>query len=355
MWITEDGTDLNAAQANGMPAADFPELQAKAALRFFAAYASEGAQAIDLFAAKGGSNFQLIPQSFFDAVDANPSSYPSGMGGPTMTAVSRMVATLNGAQNIAHPRQLTLNAVASDNNTDVQFTGNGTPTYPNLYNRNVLAFFPFQVSQNKFVSAVYVMSSDVTHRYTQNPPAGHTPYDMPPENYQLTIGNVNAATATVSLTDPLTGTSQPATIVSRTNNQIVIALQATDSPRMLTINDGRKATHHQNVAHHLSLVAPSKLPLTAAVRHGVKLEVRCSASCAVSIQANPAGPAGVTRRVLGRARARTVAHRMVPVTLQITRAGRLRLRMSHILRLRVTARAANHSATKIVRLSVPTT
>jgi len=238
MWITEDGMNATEAKQNGMPAADVPEMHAKSALRLLTAYASEGATNIDLWAANGGSDWQLIPQRFFDAVNANASAYPTGLGGPVMAAVGRLAASLSGAQPIAHPRQLTLNAIASDNNSDVQFTGNGTTSHPSLYNRDVLAFFPFQVSANKFVSSVYVMSSDVTHKYTNTPAAGHTPYDMPPENFQVTIGNLNAAHATVSLKDPLTGTTQPATIISRTTNQIVVQLQATDSPRQLTITDG---------------------------------------------------------------------------------------------------------------------
>jgi hypothetical protein len=101
----------------------------------------------------------------------------------------------------------------------------------------VLAFFPFQVSQYKFVSSVYVMSSDLTHEYTSDPGPGQTPYDMPSETFRITIGNINGANATVSLYDPLTGMSDPATIVARGFHQVTVQLQATDSPRMLTMND----------------------------------------------------------------------------------------------------------------------
>ncbi len=237
-WITETNLDATNATALGMPDADLPDLQTKTALRDYLAYASEGAQAVDLYAAAGGGCCGLIPQSFFDAVDADPTSYPGdSAGGPVMAAVSRMMATTAGAQPISSPRQLTLTAIASDNDSDVQFQGNGTAAYPPLYNRDVLAFFPFQVSADKFVAGVYVMTRDLAQYYTSTPAPGQTPYDLPPENFRLTIGNVDGATATVALTDPLTATSQPATIVSRTATQIVVQLQATDSPRMLTITD----------------------------------------------------------------------------------------------------------------------
>ena len=235
VWITEDALFADWARRNGLPAADLAEFQAKAALRFYTSYASEGAQAVDLFAAKAGSCCQLIPQRFFAAADANPASYPAGKGGLTMRAVGRLASTLSGAQRIAHPRQLKLSAIAQDGD-DSQFTGNGTAAYPTLYNRDVLTFFPFQASARRFVSAVYVMTRDLTHRYTAHPGRNRSPYDLPPDSFRLTIGNVDAAGATVSLTDPLTGTHPPAGIVSRRGEQIVVQLQATDSPRMLTID-----------------------------------------------------------------------------------------------------------------------
>jgi hypothetical protein len=236
MWITEVNVDVPGAKTDGFPAADVPEMQAKAALRLLVSYASEGVQAIDLFAAKGGNTgLRLIPPAFFSALKSNPRHYPGNLGGPTMRAVHRLTSTLSGAQTIADPRQLKLDAIAQYGNAS-QFTGNGTAAFPTLYNRDVLAFFPFQVNRNSFVAAVYVMTSDLTHSYTSHPARGQTPYDMPPEEYRLTIGNVNAADATVSFYDPLTGSKVPATIISRTGSTIVVQLAATDSPRMLTIH-----------------------------------------------------------------------------------------------------------------------
>lgn len=243
MWITEDGLDATAAVSNGLPPADVPEFQAKTALRLLASYASEGAQAIDLFAADGGPCCQLIPQSFFDAVDANPESYPASQGGMTMVSVKRMTSTLAGAKTVLHSRQLTLTAIAQAGNA-AQFTGNGTAPLPSLYNRDVLAFFPFQVTAHRFVSAVYVMTRDLTHHYASHPAPGSTPYDLPAEQFRLTIGNVMGRHARVSLTDPLTGIHVRAHIVARTKTSIVVQLPVTDSPRMLTIDDAPRSRSH---------------------------------------------------------------------------------------------------------------
>lgn len=81
LWITEDNLDQTTAQSNGLPASDIQEFQAKAALRFYLSYASEGAQYVNLFATVGGPCCSIIPTAFFQAVDADPSSYPASLGG----------------------------------------------------------------------------------------------------------------------------------------------------------------------------------------------------------------------------------------------------------------------------------
>jgi hypothetical protein len=167
---------------------------------------------------------------------SGPAVYPRRRGGLTMRAVRRLVATLHGAATIRHPRQLTLQAIAQESNA-AQFAGGGTPALPPLYDRDVLAVFPFQVSAHRFVSAVYIMTRDLTHAYTSRPRATLTPYDMPAERFRLTIGNVAADYVRVSLSDPLTGLRLPVRVVARAARSVTVQLPVTDSPRMLTLVD----------------------------------------------------------------------------------------------------------------------
>lgn len=355
-WVTEDNLDANSAEANGLPPADLPEMQAKAAMRFFVSFASKGVKAIDLFAASGGSCCQLIPQAFFNAVDANPASYPADLGGLTMQAVSRLTSTLTGTQGLGQPRQLTLGAIAQNGNNS-QFTGNGTASFPNLYNRDVLAFLPFQVSRNRFVAAVYVMTSDLTHYYTSNPAPGQTPYDLPAEGYRLTIGNVNAATARVSYYDALTGTQHPASIIARNGTQIVVQLAATDSPRMLTITDGRASTSgaptpRRSSREVLTLKAPARVRAAAALGRGIPLGISCGGACSVRVMASSARVGVADPAVYGRLRAHPRAGKSAQVTLKLNAAGRAWLRTHGVTRLRITARDG-HGATvlKVVNIT----
>lgn len=370
LWMTEDNLDQTEATANGLPAGDLQEFQAKAAMRFYVSYASEGMQAIDLFAAKGGACCQMIPQAFFNAVDKRPGIYPGRLGGLTMRAVGRLTSTLSAAQQIVQPRQLTLDAIAQYGD-DSQFTGNGTSAFPNLYNRDVLAFFPFQVSENRFVAAVYVMTRDLTQHYTSSPAPGQTAYDLPPEEFRLTIGNVDAAHATVSLTDPLTGTQQPAAIVSRNGSEIEVQLAATDSPRMLTIDDGPSATAPPGTSPvstsppgtapgrrsrpaALTLKTPVKVSAVTVLDRGIKLLVGCGRPCSIHITASRQNPGAAHASTYGEAIARPRTRSTVYVTLKLDSRGRAWLRTRRPTRLRITARDSFGAVvSKVIDITYP--
>jgi hypothetical protein len=63
------------------------------------------------------------------------------------------VGRFNGAIRIPTPRQLSLLEIG-DYAGNKQFEGDGTADHPPLYNREVLAFLPFQVMSSQFVIPV---------------------------------------------------------------------------------------------------------------------------------------------------------------------------------------------------------
>ena len=350
--------------------------------------AGEGAQAIDLFGAGkySGPCCQLISESFFDAVDASPNVDHTSLEGLPMQAIGRMTSTLAGAQPIAQPRQLTLTSIAQDGD-DSQFTGNGTAAFPTLYNRDVLAFFPFQVSQNKFVAAVYVMTSDLTHYYTPYPAPGYTPYDLPPETYQLTIGNVNAAAATVSLTDPLTGQqslrrSCPATahrswcsfrlLIPRECSRSRMRRATTVSTTTLIIPSPPTASRGGTFAPSppaggkagptvggngagksglgVVLTGPARIAVASVAQAGISLLVGCRKLCVVSVTAVPAGRHHA--QLVGRATERVAGGRIVRLVLRMSAAGRNWLRsLRKATHIRITASAVRRGARRAIGIS----
>jgi hypothetical protein len=120
----------------------------------------------------------------------------------------------------------------------VQFAGDGTADHPPLYNRDVLAFLPFQVHARRFVIPIYVMTSNLAKNYKPAAPSTDpTRYDMPPETYRLTIGGTGGPGTTVSASDPLTGKAVPVKVVSSEPGRLVVELPVTDSPRLLKIDE----------------------------------------------------------------------------------------------------------------------
>ena len=221
LWITE--TALAPGGTGISTAADKRHLQAKATLRDLSAFVNKGVSALYFYAVGDGDWAMVDPTT--------------AGGGETMAAVRRLTAAMAGPPTLAVRRSLTLKAIA-DRHDHVQFTGDGTPEHPPLYNRDVVAFLPFQADENRFVVPAYVMTRDMSKLYKPNAPASDpTRYDLPPETYRLTVGGLNAGRLTARATDPLTGFSVPVTIVSRSGDTAVLEVALTDSPRLLVLAD----------------------------------------------------------------------------------------------------------------------
>jgi len=205
VWLTEAGL-----AADGVPATALPHLKAKVALRTLTAWAAKGAGVVDLYTDRSA-------EGPFGLVDpAAPG------GGDVLRAVGRLTAAV-GDGTPARRRSLSLLGVA-DVHGHRQFDGDCTAAHPPLYDRDVLAFFPFQAANDRFVVAVYVMTRDVRR-------------ELAPERFTLAIGGVHGNTARVSATDPLTGGAAAARVVSRSSEGLTVSFPATDSVRLLTLED----------------------------------------------------------------------------------------------------------------------
>ena len=223
VWVTEDNFRPNEG-APWVNAAQFRHIQAKAALRILSAFVGEGVTALDFYAVNDGAWAML---DLF-----------SPGGGETMQALGRYMQAFAGPASITNQRALTLQSIADQGNW-MQFAGDGSAAHPSLYNRNVVTFFPFQTDANKFVIPAYVMTRDMGT--VINPNAGWgsaAQYDLPAATYRLAVGGLNTSALKVSATDPDTGASVPATVVSAANGQATIELPLTDSPRLLVLQDG---------------------------------------------------------------------------------------------------------------------
>ncbi|MGI8731387.1 MAG: hypothetical protein ACR2LK_15640 [Solirubrobacteraceae bacterium] len=236
VWITELNLDPLVRNPQ-FSARDVRHIQAKAVLRSLTAYVNKGVSALHFYAATD-PRYGLIDPAFFAAAGPALAGDPGDVtGGETMTAVRRLVGALDEARPVRRPRQISLQAI-SDAHGNRQFDGDGTPAHPPLYDRDVLGFFPYQLDARRFVIPIYVMTRDIGHVYDTDVPASDPRrLDLPAASFRLRIGAIDGVGARISASDPLTGATVPVKVVERTPRGLVVDVPATDSPRLLTIEE----------------------------------------------------------------------------------------------------------------------
>ncbi len=235
-WITEVNLNPKGGYVPNLSARDIRHIQAKSILRYLVAYVNKGMTAIDFFAASDTA-FGLVEPEFFSSLRSHPTDYPGvTAAGETIEAVGRLTKGFSDGPITSH-RELTLDSLTqlTDNR---QFNGNGTPQYPPLYNRDVFAFLPFQASQSRFVIPVYVMTRNVSQNYQSTDSTDPTRFDLPAEPYRMVIGGIDGSKTDVSASDPLTGDAIPVEVLARSDSDITVEMPVTDSPRLLTIQEG---------------------------------------------------------------------------------------------------------------------
>jgi len=219
--------------------ADRAHFQAKVALRSLVSMVGAGVSREYFYAAAYAGGLSLIAEPFVLNANARPSVFPGdAAGGEAMAALHRMLTRFEGpGPDDAGARQLTLLSITQDGD-HAQFTGDGTSAHPDLYDRDVLAVFPFQTSPTTFVIPVYVMTRDMLTLYAPSAPSTDVHrFDLPDETFHITLGNLPNTTTppTVSSYDPLRDETTTAHLTSRTSNQATFELTATDYPRLLTL------------------------------------------------------------------------------------------------------------------------
>jgi hypothetical protein len=223
VWITEwnmDPGETGAGQPAGRLTRAERRLQAEAVLRFFVAYINKGAAAVYFYAAKG-DRLGLIEPAFFEALERHPGRYPGeSVGGESIDVLRRLTREVAGRGDVA-TRRLSVTSIG-DYAGRKQFDGDGTPEHPALYDRDVLAFLPFQVTRSRFVVAAYVMTRDIRKA-------------LPAERYRLTVQGLGSCAVRASAADPLDGSRVPVHITGCGESGLVVELALTSSPRLLRL------------------------------------------------------------------------------------------------------------------------
>ncbi len=248
VWMTE--YNLNTKTLMPVPAgyqdqyigtltgAQEERVQAEIVLRSLVAMVAKGVAREYFYAAAHHPGYDLISDRFMEALDADPDTYPGdSLGGETMAALPRLLARFDGPGPAGAARQLHLASIAQAGNHAV-WAGDGTAAHPDLYDRDVLAVFPFQAAPDRFVVPVYVMTPNLTTVWDPAIPASSpTRFDLPDQRFRITFANLpQSEPPQVSAYDPLRDEATPARLVSRHGDRAIFEIAATNYPRLLTID-----------------------------------------------------------------------------------------------------------------------
>jgi hypothetical protein len=122
----------------------------------------------------------------------------------------------------------------------LMFAGDGSPARPHQWNRDWFAFMPYQLSANRFIVPYFVVTVDANHIWdAKRDPFDPARYDMPAQEFDVTIGNCAGQGATVSAFDPLSNTEVPVKVVASTRDTLTVRLPTVDYPRVLLITEAK--------------------------------------------------------------------------------------------------------------------
>lgn len=227
VWITEVNTspirfDSNITDERALA------IKAKTTARYFCFYLNKGVERVYLYrAAEQDRNLGIVKESFLDYTEQN-TVYPnddSTYTSPALKALGRIVAKMREQvdPNLKNTRQLEVVSI-SDTHNHYQFKGNETTAHPNLYDRDVFAFLPFQVNAQKFVIPYYVMTRNVNK-------------DLMPEKFAVEIKGVKGDGASVTAYDPIKDKNIPVKVKKISSESLSLELTTTDYPYLLIIQE----------------------------------------------------------------------------------------------------------------------
>ena len=227
VWITE--ANVNPSQYDHNISAERASfVQAKTNARYACFFLNKGVTRLYLFAAGKEGGLGLVKQNFLDYSEKPNAIYPtedSAYTSSTLTTLSRIVAKMSDQidRNLTNPHQLEVASI-SDTHSHYQFTGDGTAAHPNLYNRDVFVFLPYQVNPRRFIIPYYVMTRDVMK-------------DLPPEQFTVQIKGLKGTGASVSVYDPINDKDIPVVVNVRGSDSLSVTLTTTDYPYLLTVQE----------------------------------------------------------------------------------------------------------------------
>ena len=228
VWITE--VNMNPVEIDSSVTAERAlQIKAKTTARYYCFFLNKGVTQLYLYSTGGEDKaLAILKENFLKYAQQPNATYPTddtSYTSPTLATLNRIVTIMSQQvdSNLKDTRQLQVISL-SDTHAHYQFKGRGTAEHPNLYDRDVFAFLPFQVNPKRFVIPYYVMTRDIMK-------------DLRPEEFTLQIKGLVGEGASISAYDPINDRDVPVVINSKGADSLTLTLTATDYPYLLTVQE----------------------------------------------------------------------------------------------------------------------
>lgn len=193
-------------------------LKAKTLLRSFCLWLNKGIDVIHYFCAYDQNPLgmgilppnlpNLPPDANFEKVATLP-----------LKALKNLLSTFRGSVPLKETAKLDVDVVALGKQ-GIIFEGD--EKHPPLSHKDVLACLPFQLSKDRYVIAVYVMTYDATK-------------GMEEERYRLTLKGFGKPMSQIRFYDPLTNSYIPLKIIHK-GRSVTLEIPLLDYPRLLIVS-----------------------------------------------------------------------------------------------------------------------
>jgi hypothetical protein len=141
---------------------------------------------------------------------------------PALRSLRRAVKVFDGAVPIARSRQFDVQFAKLGPDRKVFEMPEGKPT---LHFSDLFAVLPFQVSERKWVIALYEMTPNYNVEEMKDTP------------YRLALRPVKGTDCKLTYYDPLADKTLSVKVVERAEDAVTIELPITDTPRLLTLEE----------------------------------------------------------------------------------------------------------------------
>jgi hypothetical protein len=212
-YITEHG--VLPAEMDVTDPAVAARAKSKAIIRALVMWLNKRLDVLHWYSAGEQKTFGILPA---DIAEMKPDVKFDEVASPAMKAVRNLTRGFAGAVQMPRTTQLTVDA---EELTPPRRIWEATKNHPPLWERQCFAVLPFQLTPDKFVVPVYVMTYDVVQEH-------------PGSRYRVTLGNLPAGVEQASYDDPLTGESIPIQPTVK-GGVLEVELPVVDYPRLLTI------------------------------------------------------------------------------------------------------------------------